>query len=659
MKTQEPSQPTALDVLLQEDRIFKPSADFSAQAVVADRSMFGQAEKDFESFWESQARKLNWEKPWSRVLQWDPPNARWFEGGTLNACVNCVDRHIEGPHRDKAALIWEGEPGDTRTLTYYDVYVEVNRFAGVLQRLGVKRGDRVAIYLPMIPELVLAMLACARIGAIHSVVFAGFSSESLAQRIDDAGAVLLITADGSFRRGKTLALKQISDEALNRTTQNTVRNVLLVKRGFTDFKAPFTQGRDHWYHELMAEAPSYVAPEPMQSTDLLFTLYTSGSTGRPKGIAHGTGGYLVGVSSTTRWVFDLKDDDVYWCTADCGWITGHSYVVYGPMSHAVTQVIYEGAIDWPERGRVWSMIEKYGVTKFYTAPTAIRTFMSWGDSYPQKFDLSSLRLLGSVGEPINPKAWTWYHEVIGQKRCPVVDTWWQTETGMILIAPLPGITPCKPGSATFPLPGVAADVVDAQGQSVPNGGGALVIRRPWPAMLQTIWGDHERYRSTYFGRFGDSVYVTGDGAKRDADGYIWVLGRIDDVINVAGHRIGTMEVESALVAHQDVAEAACVGIQDEIKGQNLAAFVTLNEGVATTAELEAALKQHVAAKIGAIARPQKILFTAGLPKTRSGKIMRRLLRDVAEGRTLGDTTTLADPSVIEQLKSQYADREES
>ena len=647
------SKTAAIDVVLDENRVFSPNEAFAAQAHVRDESLHQQADADFESYWANRARTLRWEKPFSTVLQWDPPDAKWFADGTINASVNCLDRHLAGPRRNKAALIWEGEPGDTKTLTYFDLHREVNRFAAALKQLGVKRGDRVAIYLPMIVELPIAMLACARIGAIHSVVFAGFSADSLAERINDANAKLLITADGAYRRGQIIQLKQIADEALKRAPG--VDNVVLVKRG--DFAVDVVEGRDHWYHRLMANAPRSVTPEAMAAEDLLFTLYTSGSTGRPKGVAHSTGGYLVGAQTTSELVLDLKEDDVYWCTADIGWITGHTYIVYGPLACGATCLMYEGAPDWPQRDRFWRLVEKYGVSKFYTAPTAIRTFMRWGRQHIDAHDLSSLRLLGTVGEPINPEAWMWYREVVGGGKCPVVDTWWQTETGSMMIAPLPGLTPCKPGSATKPLPGIVADVVDSEGNSVKEGGGLLVLRKPWPSMLRTVWGDHPRYVETYWSRFGKDIYFTGDGAKRDADGYLWVLGRVDDVINVAGHRIGTMEVESALVSHAAVAEAACVGVSDEVKGQAVAAFVTVREEVTSNDDLAEELRQHVATKIGAICKPKKVLFTAALPKTRSGKIMRRLLRDIAEGRALGDTTTLLDGSVIDDLKQRYQDDE--
>jgi len=643
------SDKAAIEVLLTEDRKFAPPAAFAKEALVQDEKLYAQADEDYLAYWAERAEKVEWMQPYDEVLQWEPPDAKWFVGGKLNITVNCLDRHIRGPKRNQAALIWEGEPGDTRTMTYFDLHREVNQFAGVLKHLGVGKGDRVALYLPMIPELAITMLACARVGAIHSIIFAGFSADSLSDRINDAGVKLLITADGGYRRGQTIQLKRIADEALENTP--TIENVVVVKRG--DFQMHFEEGRDHWYHRLMQDAPKYVEPEVMDSEDPLFILYTSGSTGKPKGVVHSTAGYLVGVQTTTEMVFDLKDDDVYWCTADIGWITGHSYIVYGPLACGATCVMYEGAPDWPEKNRFWEIVEKYGVTKFYTAPTAIRTFMRWGDKYPDGSDLSSLRLLGTVGEPINPSAWLWYRDTIGKDKCPIVDTWWQTETGSIMISPLPGVTPCKPGSATKALPGIAADVVDNDGNTVKEGGGLLVIRKPWPSMLRTIWGDHDRYVKTYWSRFGKDIYFTGDGAKRDADGFIWILGRVDDVINVAGHRVGTMEVESALVSHDDVVEAACVGISDEVKGQAVASFVTLRDGIKGTSQLAEDLQAHVGQKIGPIAKPKQVLFSANLPKTRSGKIMRRLLRDIAEGRALGDTTTLADPSVVENLKRQY------
>jgi len=589
------------------------------------------------------------------VLDWKPPHAKWFVGGTINASVNCVDRHIRGPRRNKAALIWEGEPGDRRTLTYFDLYRQVSQFANVLTSLGVKRGDRVAIYLPLIPELAIAMLACARLGAAHSVVFGGFSSESLRDRINDAQCNLLITADGGWRRGSIVPLKQMADEALTGTP--SIKNVVVVQRLQGQSNAPvhIQEGRDHWYHRLMQDAPNICAPEKMDSEDLLYILYTSGTTGKPKGIMHTTGGYLTGTYATTKWVFDMKDDDVYWCTADIGWVTGHSYVVYGPLANGATVVMYEGAPDWPKKDRFWEIIERYGVTIFYTAPTAIRAFMKWGPEWPKTRDLSSLRLLGSVGEPINPEAWVWYHRYIGGEKCPVVDTWWQTETGAIMITPLPGLTTTKPGSATRVFPGVKAEIKNDQGETIPTGGGLLTLTRPWPSMLRGIYGDPDRYVSMYWSKFTSDIYFAGDGAKLDQDGFFWLLGRVDDVLNVAGHRIGTMEVESALVDHPKVAEAAVVGRTHEIKGQAVAAFVTVKEGVQPSEALMIELKDHVAKKIGAIAKPDDIIFTADLPKTRSGKIMRRLLRDIAEGKTLGDTTTLADPNVVAKLKEQYQD----
>jgi acetyl-CoA synthetase len=641
--------------LLREDRTFSPSDDFRAKAIVRDDSLYIEAARDPEAFWARFAGELEWSRPWDTVLDWQPPHAKWFVGGKINASVNCLDRHVRGPRRNKAALIWEGEPGDRRTLTYFDLYRQVSAFANVLKSLGVRKGDRVAIYMPLIPELAIAMLSCARIGAAHSVVFGGFSSESLRDRINDSTCRVLITADGGYRRGQIVALKQVADEALADTP--SIEHVIVVQRvGAASPASSMKAGRDHWYHELMESAPVKCDPEPMDAEDMLYILYTSGTTGKPKGIVHTTGGYLVGTYATTKLVFDLREEDVYWCTADIGWVTGHSYVVYGPLANGATVLMYEGAPDWPEKDRLWSLIERYGVTVFYTAPTAIRSFMKWGTEWPRKRDLSSLRLLGSVGEPINPEAWVWYYRFIGGERCPVVDTWWQTETGAIMISPLPGVTTLKPGSATRAFPGISAEIRNERGETVEVGGGLLALTRPWPSMLRGIYGDPERYVSQYWSKWGSGVYVTGDGAKRDADGYFWLLGRVDDVINVAGHRIGTMEVESALVDHPSVAEAAVVGRAHEIKGQAIAAFVTLKEGAQErlgSAELIDELKAHVVLKIGAIARPDDILFTADLPKTRSGKIMRRLLRDIAEGKALGDTTTLADPGVIQKLKANY------
>jgi acetyl-CoA synthetase len=646
-----------LATLLSEQRRFPPSAEFVARAV-ATPELYHRAKADRLAFWEAEARTLEWMTPWSRVLEWTPPHAKWFVGGKLNVSVNCLDRHLTGPRRNKAALIWEGEPGDRRTLTYWELSREVNRAANALRKLGVARGDRVAIYLPMIPEAAIAMLACTRIGAVHSVVFGGFSAESLRDRINDAKAVALITADGGYRRGQVVPLKRFADDAL--TECPTIRHVVVVRRrtgaeGDEAF-AKMQEGRDHWWHRLLDNAPFSAAPEAMDAEDLLFILYTSGTTGKPKGIVHTTGGYLTQAAATTRYVFDLREEDVFWCTADIGWVTGHSYVVYGPLANGATVFMYEGAPDWPARDRFWSLIERYGITVFYTAPTAIRAFMKWGIAHPAGHDLSTVRLLGTVGEPINPEAWIWYHEQIGRGRCPIVDTWWQTETGGIMITPLPGVVTTKPGSATIPFPGISAELVDSQGKRLEQGGGFLTLTEPWPGMLRTIYGDDERYRETYWSRF-PGKYFAGDGAKLDEEGYWWILGRVDDVLNVAGHRIGTMEVESALVDHPLVAEAAVVGRTHELKGQALAAFVTLKDGNAPTAALKDDLKEHVTRKIGAIARPDDIFFTADLPKTRSGKIMRRLLKDIAEGRTLGDTTTLADPNVVAKLKDQYESEE--
>jgi acetyl-CoA synthetase len=642
-----------LSALLNEHRRFAPPPAFAAQAHVSDPAIYAQAAADPEAFWAGFAAELDWMAPWTQVLDWQPPHARWFVDGKLNVSANCLDRHVTGGRRNKAAFIWEGEPGDRRTLTYFDLHRQTCQFANVLKGLGVKKGDRVALYMPLVPELAIAMLACARIGAVHSVVFGGFSSESLRDRINDAQATVLVTADGGYRRGGIVPLKQMADEALADTP--SIQHVVVVRRGAVDIPVHMTEGRDRWYHELMDGASAHCAPEPMDSEDMLYILYTSGTTGKPKGIVHTTGGYLLGAYATTKWVFDMKDDDVYWCTADIGWVTGHSYVVYGPLANGGTVVMYEGAPDWPAKDRFWEIIERYGVTIFYTAPTAIRAFMRWGTEWPARRDLSSLRLLGSVGEPINPEAWMWYHEHIGHERCPVVDTWWQTETGSILIAPLPGITHTKPGSATQTFPGISARILTQQGDEVPVGGGLLAITRPWPSMLRGIYGDPERFVQQYWSKWDRGTYFTGDGAKLDDEGYFWLLGRVDDVLNVAGHRIGTMEVESALVDHPKVAESAVVGRPHQIKGQALCAFVTIKEGVARSEGLADELKAHVAQKIGAIAKPDDIIFAADLPKTRSGKIMRRLLRDIAEGKALGDTTTLADPSVVARLRDQYQD----
>jgi acetyl-CoA synthetase len=647
-----------IDALLKEERRFPPSPSWRTNANVSDPGIYARADADPEAFWAEFARQLEWIRPWDEVVRWKAPNAQWFLGGKLNVSANCLDRHVRTARRNKAAIIWEGEPGDRRTLTYWDLLRQVGTFANVLRSLGVNKGDRVALYLPMIPELAIAMLACARIGAVHSVVFGGFSAESLRDRINDAQAVLLVTADGGYRRGQVVPLKQMADEALRATP--SIKNVIVVQRqaaAAVPIQVEIREGRDHWYHLLMQHANPQCEPEAMDSEDMLYILYTSGTTGKPKGIVHTTGGYLVGAYATAKWVFDLKEDDVYWCTADIGWVTGHSYVVYGPLANGATVLMYEGAPDWPQKDRFWELIERYGVTILYTAPTAIRAFMRWGTEWPARRDLSTLRLLGSVGEPINPEAWMWYHANIGRGRCPIVDTWWQTETGGILITPLPGITSTKPGSATQPFPGISAEVRDAQGKRVETGGGFLALTRPWPSMLRGIYGDPERFLKTYFSRWSDGVYFTGDGARRDEDGFYWLLGRVDDVLNVAGHRLGTMEVESALVDHPGVAEAAVVGRPHEIKGQAVAAFVTVKEGVKASPALVDELKDHVVRKIGAIARPDQILFAADLPKTRSGKIMRRLLRDIAEGKALGDTTTLADPNVVARLKSEYEEIE--
>jgi acetyl-CoA synthetase len=645
-----------IEALLKEDRSFPPSEEFRSRALVSDPAIYDKAAKDPEAFWAEFAKELEWIAPWSKVLEWNAPDAKWFVGGKLNISANCLDRHVRTARRNKAAFIWEGEPGDRRTLTYFDLYRQVCQFANVLKKLGVGKGDRVALYLPLIPELAIAMLACARIGAVHSVVFGGFSAESLRDRINDSSCKVLVTADGGWRRGQIVPLKQTADEALKDTP--SIEHVVIVQRmQGSPMPIQVKEGRDHWYHRLMQDAPYVCEPEVMDAEDMLYILYTSGTTGKPKGIVHTTAGYLTGVYATTKWVFDLKDEDVYWCTADIGWVTGHSYVVYGPLANGATVVMYEGAPDWPQKDRLWEIVERYGVTIFYTAPTAIRAFMKWGTDWPAKHDLSSLRLMGSVGEPINPEAWIWYHLHIGNSRCPIVDTWWQTETGAISITPLPGITRTKPGSATQPFPGITAEILNDKGERVPVGGGLLAITRPWPSMLRTIYGDHDRYVKQYWSRWGKDIYFTGDGAKLDDEGYFWLLGRVDDVLNVAGHRIGTMEVESALVDHPKVAEAAVVGRTHEIKGQALAAFVTVKEGVSLSEALADELKKHVANKIGAIAKPDDIIFAADLPKTRSGKIMRRLLRDIAEGKALGDTTTLADPTVVAKLKDQYESQE--
>jgi acetyl-CoA synthetase len=638
----------AIEALADEQRTFAPSEAFVSAALTSGTALYDEAAADDEEFWARQARELiDWSAPWHTALDWQLPDAKWFEGGQLNVAYNCLDRHVLAGRGDKVALHWEGEPGDTRTITYQALLDEVCQFSNALLGLGVERGDRVNIYLPMIPEAAVAMLACARIGAAHSVVFGGFSAQSLSDRINDASAKVLITADGGYRRGEVFPLKPAADEAC--ATAPSIEHVVVVKRGGND--VAMVEGRDLWYHDLIDGASTDCPAPPMDAEQLLFLLYTSGTTGKPKGIMHTTGGYLTHVTYTHRYVFDLKpESDVYWCTADVGWITGHSYIVYGPLSNGCTQVMYEGVPNYPGNDRLWQIVEKYGVTIFYTAPTAIRTFMKWGADEPRKHDLSSLRLLGTVGEPINPEAWMWYHETIGAGRCPIVDTWWQTETGGIMISPLPGATVTKPGSATFPLPGVSAELVDDDARPVEVGGGYLTLTRPWPGMLRGIWGDPERYLDTYWSRFVGR-YFAGDGAKLDDDGYLWLLGRVDDVMNVSGHRISTTEVESALVSHPAVAEAAVVGATDATTGQAIVAYVILRSGAETDEE---ALRSHVAAEIGAIAKPKRVFVTPDLPKTRSGKIMRRLLRDVAEGRVIGDTTTLADSSIVSELQARAA-----
>jgi acetyl-CoA synthetase len=651
------SAPATIDALLQETRRFPPSPAFVAAANISDPSVYQRAHDDPEGFWAEAAERLEWVTKWDRVLEWNPPWVKWFVGGQLNASYNCVDRHANGARRDKRALVWEGEPGDTRVLTYADLYREVNRFAAVLQDLGVSKGDVVAFYMPMIPELTIGMLACARLGAPHMVVFGGFSAEALRDRIVDSKAKVCVTADGGWRRGNIIPLKDTTDAAV--TQCPSIEKVLVVQRVGQDQRSVTMQeGRDVWLHEAVARlTQDTVSAVPVDSEHPLYIMYTSGTTGKPKGQLHTTGGYLTGTSLTHQWIFDLKEDDVYWCTADIGWVTGHSYIVYGPLANGATVFMYEGSPDFPDKDRYWTLVEKYSVSILYTAPTSIRTFIRWGEQYPAKHNLTSLRLLGTVGEPINPEAWIWYHTNIGGQRCPIVDTWWQTETGMILITPLPGIVATKPGSATRPFPGVEADILDERGNSVPaNTGGNLVLKRPWPAMSRTIWGDPGRYVEVYWSKY-PGIYLTGDGARRDEDGYYWLLGRVDDVLNVSGHRIGTMEVESALVSHPAVAEAAVIGVSDPLTGQAIVAFVTPRSGWTPGDELTVELKQHVVEAIGALARPKAIYYTTELPKTRSAKIMRRLLRDIAEGRVLGDTTTLLDAGIVAQIKEQYESTE--
>jgi acetyl-CoA synthetase len=642
-----------IESILREGRKFAPSTEFSRKAHVKSMAeyeeLYRRAETDPEGFWGECARELAWFKPFGKVLDWQFPFAKWFVGGELNACYNCVDRHLAGPRRNKVALIWEGEPGDSRVITYQMLAMEVGRCANALKKLGIRDGDRVAIYMPLIPEAAIAMLACARIGAIHSVIFGGFSSEALIDRINDAEAKVVITADAGWRRGQVVELKHNVDEALKRTP--SVDKCLVVRR--VGEKVEISAGRDVWWHDVVPGESPDCEPVHVDAEHPLYTLYTSGTTGKPKGVVHTTGGYLTHTLMTMKWVFDLKDEDIYWCTADIGWVTGHSYSVYGPLAAGATVVMYEGAPNFPENDRFWAIIEKYRVNILYTAPTAIRTFIKWGDTWVKKHDLSSLRLLGTVGEPINPEAWIWYHKVIGGERCPIVDTWWQTETGGIMIAPMPGAIPTKPGSATRPIPGVAAEVVTREGQTCSaNQGGFLVIKRPWPGMLRTIYRDPDRYKQQYFSQI-DGVYFTGDGSRRDEDGYFWIMGRVDDVINVSGHRLGTMEIESALVSHVAVAEAAVVGRPDEMKGQAVVAFVTLEGGRTGNDKLRDELRQHVVKEIGALARPDDLRFTDALPKTRSGKIMRRLLRQIASGEEkLGDTTTLEDLTVLAKLQEE-------
>ncbi|HEX8189523.1 MAG TPA: acetate--CoA ligase [Pyrinomonadaceae bacterium] len=646
------SATTNIESVLHEERVFPPPPEFAARAHVKSleelEALRREASDAPEAFWARMAEsELHWFKKWDAVLKWEAPHAEWFVGGKINAAYNCLDRHLRTWRRNKAAIVWEGEPGEQRTLTYGQLHREVSRFANVLKRAGVEKGDRVALYMPLVPELAVAMLACARIGATHSVIFGGFASQALIDRINDAGCKLVVTADGGYRRGNEVRLKEIVDEALKKTP--TVKTCIVFRR--TGSKINMQMGRDYWWHEMVQAVPDDCPAEELDSEHPLYILYTSGTTGKPKGILHTTAGYLLQTHLTTKWVFDLRDEDVYWCTADIGWVTGHSYVVYGPLSNGATVLMYEGAPNHPEPDRFWDIIQRHRVNIFYTAPTAIRAFVKWGEHWPLRRDLSSLRLLGTVGEPINPEAWMWYREIIGKGRCPIVDTFWQTETGAIMIAPLPGATPTKPGSATRPLPGVEAAVMSKSGQEAgPNEGGYLVVKRPWPAMLRTIWGDDERYKQQYFSEI-DGVYFAGDGARRDQDGYFWIMGRVDDVINVSGHRLGTMEVESALVSHEAVAEAAVVGRPDELKGQGIVAFVTLEGERKTTDELKEELRRHVAKEIGALARPDEIRFTDALPKTRSGKIMRRLLREIAtSGSAHGDTTTLEDFSVLEKLR---------
>ena len=640
------TEPTIEDYL-HENRLFPPSPEFKANALTSDDSLYREADADYEAFWARQARELlTWNSDFTTTLEWELPFAKWFVGGTLNVSENCLDRHVANGIGDRVAYHWEGEPGDTRTITYADLLEEVKKFANVLKGLGLKKGDRVAIYMPMIPELPVAMLACTRIGVAHSVIFGGFSPDSIIDRVQDGECKVVITADGGYRRGAASLLKPNVDDAVGSCP--SVTDVVVVQR--TNSDVTMVEGRDHWYHDLMGTASADCPAEPMDSEQLLYLLYTSGTTAKPKGIMHTTGGYLTQVAFTYKYVFDLKPEtDIYWCSADIGWVTGHSYIVYGPLVNGATSVLYEGTPDTPGKDRMWDIIERYGVTQLYTAPTAIRTFMKWGEQEPQKHDLSSLRLLGSVGESINPEAWMWYYEHIGSSCCPIVDTWWQTETGGQMITPLPGVTTLKPGSACMALPGIGVEVVDEEGHTIEHGGGYLTLTRPWPSMLRGIWGDPERYKDTYWSRY-PGRYFAGDGAKIDEDGYLWLLGRVDDVMNVSGHRISTTEVESALVDHTSVAEAAVVGATDDLTGQAIVGYVIVRGGVVADDALVEELRSHVATKIGPTARPKRVIIVPDLPKTRSGKIMRRLLRDIADGHELGDTTTLADPSVVDAIR---------
>ena len=652
MSQQDLAVPSNIESILHENRVFSPPAEFSRNARIQSmdqyRELYRKSIEHPEEFWGQIAQDLHWFRKWTKVRDWNPPFAKWFVDAQTNISYNCLDRHLASARKNKAALIWEGESGGVRIFTYQQLHYEVCRFANVLLSLGIQKGDRVVLYMGMVPELPVAMLACARIGATHSVVFGGFSAEALSDRINDAGAVALVTQDSGIRRGAEIPLKSYVDEALQKCS--TIRSVVVYRR--TGTQVAMQTGRDHWWHELMESSSPQSEPAALDSEHPLFTLYTSGTTGKPKGIVHTTGGYMVYVYLTTKYVFDLREEDTYWCTADIGWVTGHSYILYGPLLNGATTLMYEGAPNYPYPDRLWSIVEKHKVNIFYTAPTAIRAFIRWGEEWPRKHDLSSLRLLGTVGEPINPEAWMWYHRTIGKERCPIVDTWWQTETGGIMISPLPGATPTKPGTATLPFFGILPEVVSSDGKPVPtNSGGFLVIREPWPSMLRTVWGDDERYRYQYWSQI-DGMYFSGDGARRDEDGYFWIMGRVDDVINVAGHRLGTMEIESALVSHPKVAEAAVVGRPDELKGQAVVAFVTLEGSIQPTEALKEELRNHVTKEIGAIARPDDIRFTSALPKTRSGKIMRRLLREIAAGGVVqGDTTTLEDLTVLEKLRS--------